>query len=416
MNQQSQENSLFSVNYGASFSELKDAFAQNQIIKMDSDQESDITLYSYLNCDNNSPAFVKQCRGLVFQEDELKVKSFPYTEEYNDKESLTLKEKLLDLSGWQFYESYEGTLLRLFYLSGKWYLSTHRRLNAFRSKWSCSRSFGELFLEGLKREISVNPNLKALEGENPLKLESFCELLDKNVQYMFLVSNNSENRIVCRARNTVYYVGSFVNNNFSLENKLNFTMPEKLNFDSVDALVSFVQKIDYMSFQGVIGVKKTDTGVTQVKILNTEYLKLFAVRGNQPSRKYRYLQVRLNKDMYDDLMYLYPDSVETFNYYEKLISQVAVFIHRAYTRRFIKKEYVEVPQEEYGVIRECHEWHRADRDRNKVTLGKVVSVLNTQNATKLNTMIGRIKTQELNVLPKDYKGNNQTVWKPRQTA
>ena len=57
----------------------------------DSDEENKLDLFCYINCNKTDSDFLKNCRGLVFNEDKLILRSFPYTIEYteeNNKEEI----------------------------------------------------------------------------------------------------------------------------------------------------------------------------------------------------------------------------------------------------------------------------------------------------------------------------------------
>jgi hypothetical protein len=365
------------------------------------DSNSELDLFCYSSCDRTSPDIVKQCRGVVFSKDTLVMKAFPYTLEFSENEETEISSKFSDWSKWSFYEAHEGTLLRMFYFGDNWYLSTHRKLNAFESKWSSSKSFGQLFTDALTYLYNNDALFKNMmfanaDGvENPDVFELFKKQLNKTQQYMFLVSNSVENRIVCQAppHPTVFHVGTFFNNQLvSSENNFFVGIPfsQQIYFKNVNDMLSFVRNVNIKSYQGVIGFSQDNE---QVKVLNNEYQRLFEFRANEPSLKFRYLQLRKDENMVKTFVELYPNMVETINQYESIIHDVAIFIYNAYIQRFIKKLYVTVPKEEFAVIRECHSIYLADRAKN-ISLTRVVSVLNNQPVVNLNHMIKRFKFEQ----------------------
>ena len=96
---------------------------------------------------------MKHCRVLYFQKMKIVFRGLPYTKNIQQKKNLLqLKEKLniSDLSRYRFFDSHEGALLRVFYWQNKWYISTHRKLDAFRSKWASKLSFGEMFKSAIE--------------------------------------------------------------------------------------------------------------------------------------------------------------------------------------------------------------------------------------------------------------------------
>jgi hypothetical protein len=369
------------------------------------DSDENLDLFCYSSCSRDSPDLVKQCRGIVFNKETIVMKAFPYTMEYNEDETEVIKTQLEDWNKWSFYEAREGTLLRMFYFGEKWYLSTHKKLNAFESKWSSSKSFGRLFLDALNHLFDNDSDFKnrLSAGIEPVENDSssafnvyelFKRTLDTSKQYMFLVSNSVENRIVCNASDhqTAFHVGTFLNGKFlpAEEDSVGLPLPLKLAFESSEELFDFVRKIDIYSLQGVIGFTNDNE---QVKIVNREYMSLFELRGNEPSVKFRYLQLRNNKEKAIALLNLYPQVADSVKQYETIIHDIATFIYNAYIQRFIKKLYVTVPKEEFNVIRECHSIYLADRTQN-ISLTRVISVLNNQPVVNLNHMIKRFKLEQ----------------------
>jgi hypothetical protein len=387
-----------------------DLLAQEANVRVvDEDEETGLKLYCYNRCSNEETDFIKGCRGLVFHGDQLVMKAFSYTDEYNHTDTEILKQKLGDFSQWSFFTAYEGALIRLFYFSGKWFLSTHRKLNAFRSKWSSRESFGTLFKRALENEAMHNVSFASRLGEGENILDRFQSSLDKSKQYMFLLRNSSDNRIVCFAPKPedplLFHVGTFSGGKLSMDENIGLLSPAKHDFRSVEDLVSFIENdVDFRYFQGVVCFGPDGK---QIKIFHKEYQEFFRARGNEPSVKFRYLQVRMNKKVTDLLYHLYPDMRETFDDYENTIYEIARSIYRAYVQRFIKKRYVTVPREEYQVVNECHAWHLSDRENHRISLDKIIGMLNKQPPTNLNHMIRRFKTEQAQkiVQPRAHKGS-----------
>lgn len=387
----------------------------NKIRMTDKNEENGLELFCYNHCDNTESDFVKKCRGIVFHEGKLVLSAYPYTDEYSHTEVETIEKVLVNFSKWTFFEAYEGSLLRLFNFGGKWFLTTHRKLNAFRSKWSSKESFGTLF----KRALSL---VFKDEGKNESILETFQNTLDKNKQYMFLIRNTSENRIVSNppkdTQPHVYHVGTMHDGILDLFDNVGLPKPRKLQFLNVDELLDFVSKLDYKESQGVMCFGPESTGFKQIKIYNSMYYDLFRVRGNVPSVKYRYLELRMQKDMVNKLYSLYPDAISTFENYEKTLRKIAEYILNAYTQRFISGHFVTVPKEEYEVVKACHAWFLSNPKKNYISLQKVISELNKQPATNLNRMIRRHRSEtDDNVYPRSISSvNNSPAILPMQST
>jgi hypothetical protein len=361
---------------------------------VDSDEDTKLDMFCYVKCGLEDSDILKKCRGVVFNGSTLVLKAFPYTIECNHTESKNITNLIGNINEWAFFEAHEGALVRVFFFGGKWYLSTHRKLNAFRSKWASRESFGTSFKMALISEEENNP---VFGGRLPFGnniLERFQETLDKDKQYMFLIRNSNDNRIVCSSpgRPTVYHVGTFVNGQLTMNENVGIPYPSSLTFDSIDKLLSYVETVSYKDLQGVIGFHIESN--KQLKIVHKDYQDLFNARGNEPSIKFRYLQVRMNKRDINMLYHLYPDMAPVFDEYENTIYDIGRSVYRAYVQRFIKKRYVTVPKEEFSIIRECHSWHLADRTENRISLNQIITVLNQQTPTNLNRMIRRFKLEQ----------------------
>jgi hypothetical protein len=364
---------------------------------VDADEETGLELFCYNRCSNDEDEFIKGCRGLVFHGEKLVLKAFSYTDEYNHLETSILAQLFSKFSEWSFYQAYEGALLRLFYFSGKWFLTTHRKLNAFRSKWSSRESFGTLFKKALEEETFFNMKFRERLGDTGVQniLDSFQDSLDKSRQYMFLLRNTTDNRIVCTAPNPgehlLYHVGTISDGQLSMTDDIGLVYPEMHRFQNLQEMTTFIDsELDIKRCQGVVCFGPNGK---QIKVFHREYQHLFRARGNEPSLKFRYLQVRMNSQMSNILYNLYPDMTSTFDEIENTLYDIARVIYRAYVQRFIKKLYVTVPREEYQVINEAHSWHLSDRENNMVILDKVIEIMNKQPPTNLNHMIRRFRLE-----------------------
>lgn len=368
----------------------REQIESNSNIKLvDSDPDTGIDLFCYMNCKKEDDEVIKNSRGIVFHKDELILKGFPYTEEFTKNNYNELK-KLLEpiYKQCSFYDALEGSVIRMFHFSGKWYISTNRKLDAFKSKWSSSESFGLSFSKALENYSLKNQDFLNVMSEKDI-ITQFQETLDINKQYMFLLLNNKDNRIVCDAspEPTVYHVGTFIDGQLSMKENIGLPYPNKLEFNNLDELLDYVDKINYNALQGVIIFTPDNK---QYKIYNREYLELYNIRGNEPSIKFRYLQLRMNKTSRELLKHLYPQFIPIFEQYENILYNKAKEINNAYVNRFIKKNYVTVPVEDYIVISSIHSWHTSDRTNNKVNMDKVIEILNEQTPNNLNRMIKKI--------------------------
>jgi hypothetical protein len=378
-------------------------------VKLSDSNDDNIELYCYTHCDSTDSDMLKRCRGVIFDGDTLVLNSFPYTEELtapckekqNEPDYIPdfkdIIDSLGDLNQYSFYESHEGCVIRLFNHKGVWYTSTHRKLNADKSKWASKQSFGEIFRDALSYENKTNQNFNSRISAGMQDIENgedilcrFQNTLDTDKQYMFLICNNDGNRIVCNApeKPTVYHVGTFINGTLHMDISVDIPYPKLYTIRDVNDLGDAVYDIDPFESQGIIAFGPNNR---QIKIYNPQYSLFYSARGNEPSVKFRYLQVRMDHNLTDMLYYLYPNNVKDFDDYENNLFQVAKNITKAYVFRYIKKKHVKMPREEYSVMKESHTWHLSNREQNKVNIEKIISIMNQRPPTSLNKMLKNLK-------------------------
>ena len=366
----------------------------SQIRLSDSDPHSELDMYSYNSCTDTDPEIIKKCNGIVFNKENIVVDGLPYVKTFNtsDKDLLPF---LDSISQFRTFLSYEGVLLRIFYFKDKWFVSTNKKLNSFRSKWSSKDSYGNILKNSIdylysQENSDVHNLLKDTNVFNPYK--SFLNTLNKEHVYLLLLNNTYENRVVCNAPEfpSVYHIGTFIDKKLNLDHNISLPKLQEKHFESNEELIHFVNSI---SVQDNPGVYIFDRNNTPYQVCKDEYSKLFSVRGNEPSIKFRYLQIRMNREQVDMFYYLYPKFADQFDNYENILYDCAKQINYNYIKRFIKKKYITVPREDYQIMKKCHQWHLQDRERNRISLTKIIEVMNEESATVLNRIIRKYKNE-----------------------
>ena len=218
---------------------------------------------------------------------------------------------------------------------------------------------------------------------------------------MFLLLNNTENRLVSASpeKPTVFHIGTFIGDEIVLDNNIGIRSPERHEFPNIDAVYDYIDRADYKKYQGLMIFTPTNI----FKVYNPDYYKLLQVRGNESSIKYRYLQIRRDTESINIIHYLFPEHSNDFDDYEKFIGEIAQYIYDSYVNRFIRKQYINVPVEEFGIMKKCHEWHSEDRYENRISIEKVLDFLNNESATSINRMIRHLKLEKNKKLNPDYK-------------
>ena len=120
-----------------------------------------LELFSYINWGEHSDKDVDKCRGVIFKDNSLVLRSYPSTKEIIPNDFGIVETDLLKYpEKCTFFNAHEGAMIRVFYNDDKWYISTNKKLDAFTSKWASKDSFGYSFLQALENEILENSNFE----------------------------------------------------------------------------------------------------------------------------------------------------------------------------------------------------------------------------------------------------------------
>ena len=337
------------------------------------DKTVDLSLYHYKECDEFSEESIKNTRGNIFNKDnKLICSSYSFTPEYtvddHDKYSS------LELDKCFCFLSEEGTLLRLFFNDNKWNLSTHKKINAFESRWSSPYSFGDLFVESLQYFFTKGEGVSHLQVEEEKDVyDCFCSTLDTTLVYTFLLRTNKDTKIVCDppAHPTLYFTGLFKDGTYQTGNPTCLPSPTVLTFPTVSDLETYVDALNPLASQGVMIMLPN---LSTIKILNRTYVQYKKIRGVEPNIESAYLRVRKSEEETRLFKLLFPH-IHTDNIENNLYSMVR-YLHKMYIRRYIKKEYTFIQPAFFNILKNVHVWHKTDRTNHIVTSDKLVEVLN----------------------------------------
>jgi len=305
---------------------------------------------------------------------------FPY--EYSENDENKFMEKMTELNhkleDMDVGYSFEGTVIRIFY-HGKWYISTHRKLDSGRSKWGSNNSFKDLFENALKENYN-------------LSLKDLFTRLNLRCQYTFMLMADENTRFVCSPKGLkkVYFLGSTDPEDACL--KIDGLPKPKFEDMTITSIFGFVKGLKYpFDYQGIL---LTHTSGSQYRIMNEEYIKLFKVRNNEQSIPYRYLQLKTqnNQEMIELLKQLYPQYISTFNLYDENISKLVDLIFQEYDKR---KQRSLLPENLQTVVQIDQRVYLFIKNKliNKgiVTPEKILDLLLLEEASNLNNMIKVVK-------------------------
>jgi hypothetical protein len=352
------------------------------------DQSASLSLFHYNHADETSSEEVKQARGLIYDANKkLVCSSYAYTPEYTVTEQADVYKPLLEqFDKCTMFRSEEGTLLRLFFNDFRWTLSTHKRIDAFESKWSSQYSFGELFLQALEHWFTKGNGVGKLELEENIDLlDQFCNTLDRSYTYTFLLRTNKDTKIVCNTpeQPTILFSGYFQKDGLWCEgNPTLIPSPERLSFSSIEDMETYIQQVNPFEHQGVI-IMLPDRKTT-IKIVTPKTMKYKLIRGSEPDVNMAYFRVRSSKEDTELFVRMFPN-VNVGRLEEELYNMTK-YLHKMYVRRYIKKAFTVVHPVLFYVMKKCHEWHCSDRSKNIVTLEKMLDMIEQQPSSSIGKM------------------------------
>jgi hypothetical protein len=380
---------IFEVSNSLDFVKSK---VYENVFVVDEDYVNKLQLLHYKDCTNDSEQYLKECRGVIKSEDTIVSKSFGYIDELtvdNPDDYSEILKRVHSFHQTKIYPMYEGTVLRMFYWKHKWYISTHKKLNAFDSKWGNSncKTFGEMFIESIcyltakcnhsNNVVSYVNDVLSNSSEMWTVFDNFCFQLDTKKTYVFLLLHDSDTSIVCTRYAELpfcFHIGEFDNTTHLLVEGNTSGIPSlpTLSYNNVYDLIEGVRKLDHTVHPGLILYFPNQT---QLKLYNKNYKNALELRGNQPDLLYRYFEIRKNRELSEKFIELYKDDEDYFMTSELALLEVSKLIFQAYMNRYIHKRYVFLPKCEHIVMQMCHKWHNENRDLNKISVNKVLSIL-----------------------------------------
>lgn len=404
-----------------SYESMEKYLVERKVQKIDENEELD--MYSYISCDEKTEPELKRFRGVVFdKEHHLIANALPFTDTLVvGMDDDAIKSVIKQTS--RIFVSCEGCTIRVFYGKSRWYISTNRKLDSTKSRWSSDVTFGDLFRLGISRIISAKNGTKNAIDDD---MHTFLDMLDRNLTYYFIIQNTKENRIVCDGTSStdpvIYFSGvqrkcspvfEFdLNDKFrelgfetcselkqgKQNEKIDFTKPDFIHLAEIDpeqveqmegwnehSIMEYIQRV--LNINRSPGVIVFNEDILPCKIVSKQYYERFTVRGNQPQLSYRYLEIRHQPEMVKLFKLNYPESESLFNDIEYVFENVAQFILKCYRARHITHQYVFINKEEHVIAEECHKLYL--RTRVPITIEHVRNVMNQQDPRYLHNIFVR---------------------------
>jgi len=292
---------------------------------------------------------------------EVVCQSFPYTPEVVLGPTT---QELPNPDTHVFFPSHEGTIFRLWHDHERWILSTHRKIDADRSRWS-GPTFGDIFRELFTADpSSLNP--------------SVC--------YSFIAIHAGNRFVYPVTENKLVPVAEYDRSTYKFRITQKHPLESGQNLSAVVGEMCLKQNPE---LAGVIAFHKDSQ--KPVKVISQQYYDRRMIRGNEASIRTRYVQLR-NTPQQALLAEWYPEHFKTFSDVEIEIVCLCNYLHGEYMKRFVQKvprESLERLSKEYHVfIMKCHNWHCENRQRNIVRPEQVEKFL---RATETHYLLKMLK-------------------------
>lgn len=374
---------------------------QNELTTIDSkiiitDRVDDLICYHFDSATIESDLSIKQYRGIIKNsEDKIICKTFSFTPEFASNDSENINKYVIPFiqnPNVVYTPAFEGCLIRLFNYSDKWYISTHKKIDAFTSKWGSDRTFGELFLDAHRCSEEYKECQTYTNNE---MFKFFDRIYDKDTIYVFILKNCLENRIVCCASEQpqVELILKIKGDNKIFQQGYEENYTKEFTAETLNELMS---KVDITKTQGYVFINK-DT-LESIKIIRDDYIFYAMIRNNQPNILYRFIEIQQSGDEKNVsyLYQLYPERKEYFDSFMHTIDDICINIYRRYRNRFVRKQVSIAPQEQFYIMKELHDNFIRSEKIDIVTQEKVTKyVYSLPPAKLLNLYTAYITRKEI---------------------
>ena len=299
------------------------------------------------------------CRGMIVRMSDNKAVCVPPPKSCNIEKIYSSIEQWNTLSIEDFID---GTMINLFYSSGKWHISTRSNIGGH-CRWYGQKTFNEMFNE------ACNINFEALDTS---KFYTFVLLHPENI----IVTKYSIPEIILVSVGTIVD-GTYVNLDIYKED-IGIKTPFSYRFDSIQDIKNYVFKQNYQK-QGIVIKDKNNN---RYKIRNPNYDHVKLMRGNTNNLKYLYYENKKHKMIREYLNY-FPEETELYKqFYDEFIKLVkdTLFYYRSY---HIKKN-IEINKLPYQLKPLCYELHSFyKRDKTPITFDIVYNYINSLDSARI---------------------------------
>jgi hypothetical protein len=254
--------------------------------------------YNQIESDFMNP-LVRECRGLILDEDTLEKVSIPFFKFGNAGEPYCPE---IDWNHSWVGSKIDGSLIKVVRLGDRLLISTNGTIDAFKAtlaeQLGCrAKSFGELFVEALKTDN--------------LMTDTFLGLLEEGKTYMFELTSPYNRVVVSWPETRLYFLGvrdnETLQETYFLEDCLSrmFKTPEVFFLGSLDECIKAASALDCNEEGYVV----CDRNFNRVKVKSPLYVSLHHMANNHVMTHERGLEI-VRKNELDEVVIYFPEFKE----------------------------------------------------------------------------------------------------------
>lgn len=264
--------------------------------------------YNQLDSDFHEE-IVRECRGLILDEDSLEPVSVPFFKFGNYGESYCPE---IDWESAVILEKRDGSLVKVVKLGEDYLISTNGCIDAFKAMMpddvSCPyKSYGELFMKAMGDRLS---------------------LLSEGYTYMFELTSPYNRIVVPYDDIEIALIG--IRDNKSLQEELicdselkdSFLLPKRYGFRTLEECIESAHSLPY-SEEGYVVL---DKHFNRVKIKSLEYVNVHHLRGEGAMTEKRILDIIRQNEIAEYLIY-FPEYKELFDEYKRKVDDLYKAYH-----------------------------------------------------------------------------------------
>ena len=273
--------------------------------------------YNQIDSDFNEE-IVRECRGLILDEDSLEPISVPFFKFGNYGESYCPE---IDWESAVILEKRDGSLIKVVKLDKDYLISTNGCIDAFKAMMPddilCPyKSYGDLFMKAMGDRLS---------------------LLKEGKTYMFELTSPYNRVVVPYNDIEIALIG--IRDNKSLQEELicdsslkdSFLLPKRFGFKTLKECIESAHSLPY-SEEGYVVLDKY---FNRIKIKSLEYVNVHHLRGEGAMSEKRILDIVRQNEVAEYLIY-FPEYKELFDEYKRKVDN----LYKAYHLMWISFEQI----------------------------------------------------------------------------